>query len=210
MYERFSEHYKRDDWISGFFPAKLDSDIKPNEHKDIVEFFKKFNGCSFENGLYRVLDCQQIENSTRLIEAVFPNFTDRFIPFGCDWLGRFFAKCKDQVDDRIFLFSCLMNEVLEIPSGVVNFHNVVLVENSEPALEINKFHIFLTDKKISNLRVTECVDMIVPLYMGGKYSVSNMKILDVNLVWDLAAQLISQLKDVKDGQTIGTVRILTN
>lgn len=207
MFERFSEHYKKDDSTPGYIPANLGDFTK---HNEFFELFKVFNGCSFGKGVYRILDCQHIEKSIGLVEAIFPQFENRFLPFGYDWLGRYFAKSLDQGSEKVFLFSCLMNEVLEIPVSLGDFHSVVLIENFEPTLEMKKFHDFLCDKKIPNLGVTECADMVVPLYMGGEYVVSNMKIFDLNLMWEISEQLSTQLKNIEDGQNIGSVRIMTN
>jgi hypothetical protein len=208
MYKLFDRFYKRDLFEGGNFSygVQLDS-IK---HLQLRELLQMYEGASFNNGIYRIVRCGDIPFWTSCIAAVFPELSQRIVPFGYDWLGRFF--CLDMENDEdstphILLFSGLTNEVMTIPTNIVEFHEKILIEQSEAALEVERFSNFLTSSNISDLNATSCADMIVPLYMGGAYSVDNMKLSELAISWEINAQLLDQMKNIPEGTQIKKVSV---
>lgn len=172
---------------------------------ELKELFDLYKGYSFNKGIYRVIRPEDISAWTNLITSVFPEFSNRFVPFGYDWLGRFFCLDRERIDNDkhlVLLFSGFTNEVLEIPAGIIEFHDHVLVEQREAALESDMFSKFLLASGTLSLPQDRCADMVLPLYMGGAYTVENMKIEDLKVSWDINAQFLSQLKTVEEGTTI--------
>jgi hypothetical protein len=55
------------------------------------ELTERFAGCTFDRGLYRVLDAASGPKATELARAVYPGGAQRVYPFAMDWLGRMFA-----------------------------------------------------------------------------------------------------------------------
>jgi hypothetical protein len=177
---------------------------------DVNGLFELYEGSSFNNGIYRVIRSEDISIFTSSITSAFPRFMNRFVPFGYDWLGRFFCLDRERIDNGkhlVLLFSGFTNEVLEIPLGIVEFHDHILVEQCEAALECTMFSKFLLAAGIISLPQKKCADMILPLYMGGAYKVENMKIEDINVSWEINAQLLSQLKAVEEGTKIEKITL---
>lgn len=105
----------------------------------------------------------------------------------------------------MLLFSYFSNEVLAIPTGLEEFHNTVLVEQREAALEVSIFSQFLAASHLSSLNMSQCAEIIVPLYLGGAYTIENMKISDVTTYWEISTQLLTQLREVNNGTQIDKV-----
>lgn len=174
------------------------------------ELFDLFGGASFNKGIYRVVRAEDVASWVRHIREAFPDFSDRAAPFGYDWLGRLF--CVDvsralNLDPQILLFSNFSNEVLKIPAGIPDFHDAVLVEQQEAALEMAMFSSFLAASQLSRLHVSQCAEVVIPLYLGGTYSIENLRIADVTTNWDIAAQLLVQSRAVDDGARIEKVSL---
>ena len=82
MFEVFQKNFSKD-FITN---NSLNKVVVP----DLNELFQSFSGASFNNGIYRIINVGEIDAWSEKICAVFPNFKGRIIPFGYDWLGRFF------------------------------------------------------------------------------------------------------------------------
>lgn len=206
MYERFLSKYKID--------GSTDSpDSTPSAQCSITgwdELFLFGNGASFNQGVYRIIWSDELSIWKKLISSVFPNFADRIIPFGYDWLGRFFALDKDRMNQGqplILLFSPFSNEVLELPANVVEFHNNILVNQSEPAVEKSLFESFLNENKIERIEHDFCADLTVPLYLGGKFHVGNMEVMNLQQYWQITADILRQIDKLPAGTSIRNVRL---
>lgn len=181
--------------------------------KDLIGFqslFEAFSGASFNSGVYRILLPDEITSWEQRITAAFPDFRNKFIPFGYDWLGRFFCldlEREEQQEPLVLLFSNFTDEVLEIPANLIDFHNSILVGQSEPALELNMFEKFLSAAHVPCLNRTECAEVVIPLYFGGAFAVENMKLSDTLAYWEISAQLLSQARSVDEGVRISGVSI---
>lgn len=171
----------------------------------LLELFELFGGMSFNRGVYRILRLEEVDQWTERIIAAFPSFANSIVPFGYDWLGRFFCVDLKRIDNGqplVLLFTHISDEVFNIPKNIVDFHNGVLVEQQEAAIEVSMFSLFLNASEILSLQRNECADLVVPLYLGGSFSVKNMKATDVEISWDLAAQLLDQARHLKEGEKI--------
>jgi hypothetical protein len=173
-------------------------------------FMAQFNSQSFRGGLYRLLGSQEIDVWRCRIAVAYPSFKNRIIPFGYDWLGRFFCLDLDRVASggaQVLFFNMITDEVLEVPAGGVEFHESLLIEMIEPALELSKFSDFLKINNIREIGFNECAELVVPLYLGGKFEPLNMKVGDLALYWDLSSQIVLQSRGMKLGDKVTDVLI---
>jgi len=125
-----------------------------------------FQGQTFSRGVYRVVLPENVLRWRDLIANAFPDFSGDFLPFGFDWLGRFFCLSLSANDSLVLLFSPFSDEVLEIPGGIESFHNEVLVGQANAALEVSLFNGFLTKNVISCLGYEDCAGLSVLLFLG--------------------------------------------
>lgn len=174
------------------------------------ELFAFANAASFNCGVYRIINLEDVQFWKGAITSVFPKFSERIIPFGYDWLGRFFALDKGRMErgqPLTLLFSPFTNEVLELPAGIIDFHNSILVDQCEPALERSLFKSFLQDRKLAGIDHDVCVDLTVPLYLGGKFNIDNMNIMDLKQYWQITSAIVSQIEELPVGTSIRNVAL---
>lgn len=175
------------------------------------EFSAEFAGASFLGGLYRVHDERSGQIATALIAEAFPEFAARVFPFGFDWLGRQFAVDIARVVEgspQVLLLEPCSGEVLEIPASFVEFHDEVLVTNSEAALALSAFRDWAAANPLSiPLARDQCVGYIVPLFLGGQDGPENFEVTDFEVYWSICAQLRAAVAGLAEGTVITEVTI---
>lgn len=180
---------------------------------DLKEFFEEFGGVVVKGGLYNVIlgGESEVDRWRLRIESIFPEFLGRSIPFAWDWLGRVYCMDLRRTGPAgaslLLIFSALTDEVLEVPDSIEGFHNGYLVDMEDGILESSKFIHFLSEGNLVCLPSGQCVEMKVPLYLGGVFDSSNMALVDLESFWGVSAVLLSQFRGLEVGQQIGGVSI---
>jgi hypothetical protein len=164
----------------------------------LLDFFSKFAGMSFNNGLYRVVASADIRRWNATIEDAFPNFKDALTSFGVDWLGRIFAlDSRRRVSGRlgVTLFEPGTGQALEVPCNIESFHDEELVDYKDAALAESFFNEWIR-KGGHGPSYSQCVGYKRPLFLGGVDVVENLELTDLDVYWTVSAQLISKLRNV--------------
>lgn len=173
---------------------------------DVAGFLGRFAGASFNSGIYRVHDSDDIEIWTSVVHACFPRLRGNTTCFAFDWLGRQFVTVAGDAP-RILMVDIDTGEVLEIPVGFREFHEIELVRFANDALAKDEFDIWL-ETQVSPLGHSECVSYTVPLHMGGKDDLSNRERKDMRVHWELGAQILDQIEPLKVGQRITEITLI--
>lgn len=169
------------------------------------ELADEFAGRSFRAGLYRIHDAYSGPKAQALVSFGFPKYEKQVFPFGCDWLGRQFC-----VDGRraaseapVLLFEPGTGEVLEIPASFATFHNDELVHFEDAALA-SSFFLDWSQGHLPDLPISadECVGYRIPLFLGGKDTVDNLELIDLEAYWSICAQLLRGAKTLPRGAFI--------
>jgi hypothetical protein len=157
------------------------------------ELATEFAGCTFENGLYRVHDAAAGRIAQASIAEAFPDFANRATPFAVDWLGREFAVDAARMTDgepQVLLLEPGTGEALEIPCGLVDFHNCELVEHRDAALASSFFDAWSrANPERLPIPTEACVGYRVPLFLGGGDTIDNLELVDREVYWSICAQL---------------------
>ncbi len=175
------------------------------EHLDHV--LDALGGRTFNNGLYRVLRVDQILSATQAMEAVFPEYRGRIVPFAFDWLGRHFACDRSRIEDgqpQVLMLEVGAGEAMEIPASVVDFHNVELVHHADDALA-TPFWREWQSQHPSQLAFEDCVGYKVPLFLGGADVIANLEIIDRSVYVEICGQLRNKTRTLPPGQSIRRV-----
>lgn len=179
------------------------------DQDDYLDIAHRLAGSSVGGGLYRFHDEQSGPAAKSWIDGAFPRFTGRAVPFASDWLGRQFAVdlARGEVSRRhLLLMDAGANEVLEIPVGLAEFHNVELVDFADAAVAAGFFAQWQA-RTTASVAFSQCVGYRVPLFLGGIDDVNNLESIDTGLYWAVCAQLIAGTLDLPAGATIANVRI---
>lgn len=172
------------------------------------ELMSRYAGFSFLGGIYRLHSQSSQYKLNELVESAFPDYVGRVFVFGYDWLGRQFSLDFGRVDGgepQVLMYEPGTGQVLEIPCGFSEFHNVELVEYSEEALAAEAFGQWSTVNP--SLSVSDCVGYSVPLFLGGEDDVSNMELCNLEMYWHICGQLIVGARKLPPGMRISQLSI---
>lgn len=175
----------------------------------LATFLTKWGGASFNRGIYRLLRTDEVPTWAAVAESAFPEFAGRLIPFGLDWLGRMFALDRERSVDGALGVNLLepgTGEVLEIPCTAESFHESELIDYREPALAESFFESWLEAAGVCPTP-KQCIGYRTPLFLGGADIVPNLELTDLDVYWELTAQLLRKTKGLRVGTVIGGVRI---
>jgi hypothetical protein len=170
-------------------------------------------GQSFNGGAYRAHDAESAENAKAMVVAAFPEIAESVsVPFGYDWMGRQFAldsRRRDRSGEPlVVLCQPGTGQVLDVPAGLLKFHDVVLVEEPEAAFEADLFASWSrANPDAVPLALTTCVGYTVPPFLGGEHSISNLELIDLDVYWSIIGQLRAKVRDLPLGTSIRSVTI---
>jgi hypothetical protein len=173
------------------------------------DFMGRNAGRSFNEGLYRVHPAHFMSHWTTNVLQAFPGLKGRILCFSYDWLGRHFALDRARVADnqcRILMLEPGTGQALEIPVGFVEFHDTELVEHTNEALASDLYASWLASGGRSP-RMDQCVGYRKPLFLGGRDSIDNLELSDMDVYWSICSQLISKIRHLPDGTPIRSIDI---
>lgn len=161
-------------------------------------------GRTFAGGLYRIHTAESAARRLKDIDAAFPEAPPHSVPYGYDWLGRQFCPTGDDEDATSLMFEPGTGEVLEIPVPFALIHDEELVEYGNEALASEFFASYLASGgQAPDLR--QAVGYRTPLFLGGEDDLTNLELIDTDVYWHLAGQLILRARGVAPGTTIDSI-----
>lgn len=200
MFEDFENAFPRDlkkyvgDIAEGIIPNVI----------GLPELLKLMGGASFSGGLYRIICHADLELWKSRVTLAFPQFKNRILCFGYDWLGSVFAIDFERFEGTqpgVVMFEPGTGKVLEIPFNILTFHNSGLKEFGEAILAISFFQEWLGGGGERPL-LTQCVGYKRPLFFGGKDDIENLELSDIDVYWHIVAQLICKARELPVGVPI--------
>ena len=97
-------------------------------------------------------------------------------------------------------------EALEIPCNIETFHESELIQYREEALAESFYQHWLDDGGMQPA-ITQCVGYKKPLFLGGRDTVDNLEVADLDVYWTVSAQLIQKTRGLPLGASIGKITI---
>lgn len=174
------------------------------------ELMGRYAGCTFESGLYRLLDAASGPKALELANAFYPAGGSRFSPFAMDWLGRMFALDRGRLvdgDPQVMLLEIGSGDAFEVPCGLVSFHDDELVAHPEEALEAGLFRAWCEHEPSSvPLTADTCVGYKLPLFLNGENALDNLELSDWEVYWTIVGQLKLKTARLPEGTPIRGVR----
>jgi hypothetical protein len=162
-------------------------------------------GTPLLDGAYRLHLREDIARFTRCATEVFPQKAGQIECFGADWLGRQFALDRARMvgdEPQIALLDPETQEILEIPCGYLEFHEIELVRYSNETVEYERFKKWLSSGG-EVPKYGACINPTAPLFLGGKDRFENLAVSDLEVYWDIIGQILAQIRDLPEGTVIG-------
>ena len=175
----------------------------------VDHLLEQFGGQSFNQGMYRVISAGDAARWVERATNAFPRFAGRITPFGVDWLGRLFA--LDSARHMKGAAAVVMLEpgtgqALDVPCGLVAFHNSELVQYREAALAESFYEQWRATGGAAP-RTDQCVGYRRPLFLGGSDATDNLELGDLDVYWEISAQLLNQTRDLPVGTRINSTTV---
>lgn len=209
LYTKFCNQFNID--ASEIEPSYISHELTDllSYSKEAKSFIEAFSGKTFGNGLYRIHKADEIVKWSDIISEMFPKFSNNILCFSYDWLGRHFAldyRRKKNNEPLILMLEPGTGEALEIPATFFEFHEEEIIEYQEEALAVSFFNQW---KNINDELIlpTQCVGYKVPLFIGGKDSIENLEISDMEVYWEICTQLINKVRNLPLGTSLKEIKI---
>lgn len=175
----------------------------------MADFLSMHAGGSYERGLYRIHSVTDMQRWTTIATEAFPDFRQRILCFGFDWLGRMFALDFARKTNGQFLVLMLepgTGQALEIPATFMDFHNQELVQYQNEALAVEFYKVWQASGG-EFPAFEQCVGYKKPLFLNGSDTVENLEITDMEVYWSIAGQLLSKIRGLPEGTRLESIRI---
>jgi hypothetical protein len=203
-FDEFRSAYRETSSVSNR-PVATDAPVDA----DFAATIAALGGKTFDGGLYRVCRGDEIRIATEAMRNMFPEYRKRITAFAYDWLGRHFVIDNARVEGGkplILLMEPGAGETLEIPAPIVEFHNSILLTHRQDALAA-AFYDSWKQLDPPEINHEDCIGYRVPLFLGGDDTVENLERTNMSVYLEISAQLRARTRTLKDGQTIGDIRI---
>jgi T6SS immunity protein Tdi1, C-terminal len=197
-----------------YFSVTLDSgnshppdSIRRKVNTDFCECLQALGGKTFSHGLYRVYPWDKLQEQTARASELFTPTEGHILVFGADWLGRQFAIDFRETTSRGPAVKCFS---FGVPSsfctdlGIVDFHNLALVDKADAALAA-RFYKQWRSTSDSDIAPNQCIGYKVPLFLGGEGVVANLELTDMDVYLSLCTQLYHRVRRLPEGTPIGKV-----
>lgn len=193
------------DAFESFF--KLDVAPRPNsawQHPTLLasahykEFAQEYAGATFNNGMYRVLDSESGPAMQEIItSALPPSASHEIVPFASDWLGRIYSIDPNEIKDgepRVTLSEIEDLTSYVTPLSFLEFHNEGLLHYEEATVNLALHKEWIDSSGSEEIKNPYlCAGQIAPNALGGSCNVKNLKIIDMEVHWELTSQIVSAL-----------------
>jgi len=192
MFDQFHSAFQLTSRIESPPVADLLSKLEPYA-VGLTELLGRCGGSTFDNGVYRLHNSDQILKWTKNVETALPAYKGRTVCFAFDWLGRHFALDKGRVENQqmqIFLLEPGAGEAMQIPATFRDFHNAELVECRNDALASDFFAQWL---KFGGQAPEhdQCVGYKIPLFLSGSDTIDNLEVSDMDVYWSICGQVLN-------------------
>ncbi|MGJ7558824.1 T6SS immunity protein Tdi1 domain-containing protein [Variovorax sp. RB3P1] len=176
---------------------------------EVDQLLEQFGGRSFNQGMYRVISAGAVARWTERATNAFPRFAGRVTPFGVDWLGRLFALDSARHVEgmtAVVMLEPATGQALEVPCGLVAFHDAELIQYGEEALAESYYKKWRATGGAAP-RVGQCVGYKKPLFLGGSDTTDNLELVKLEVYWEISAQLLDKTRDWPIGTDVNNITI---
>lgn len=192
-----------------FVPFREVADLGQNSSNPdlgvLAPLWTEYGGKAFNDGIYRIFTHEESQGWTQRLRSFFGGDASRVLAFGRDWQGNLFG-FREGEEAAVLLFQPGTGEVFEVAASLDEFHDVELVEHPEEALSYGLWREWRAHNQPPGRG--QCVGYVVPIFLGGEACLANLIAADLELYWDVLAQLWEQVRALPEGAPIERIELL--
>lgn len=189
IYERFLLNYHPGDRIVSHSVVAS----RLFEIEDGRSFLQNYAGCTFGDGVYRVLSCDEIKYWNEAVLQVFSQHRGSIECFATDWMGRVFS--WDFNRNKVILLDPGFGQALNIPCSFIELHNQEFVDFPDESLSRSLYRDFCNNFK-SDVSYDQCVGYKISPFLGGEDNLDNMETVDMKVYWSISSDIFNQVKEL--------------
>ena len=159
-------------------------------YKEIDELFSKYGGLSVDLGVFKIHTYSSSNKWTTIIADTFPDYKDKIIVFGFDWLGKQYARHISE--EIVYMFDIATRQVFLLETNVETFFNVDLIEFANDTIQTEMFLEWNKEKK--HIKFNQIVGFKIPLFLGGKDTIDNYELIDAEVDWEINKQIRDKIE----------------
>jgi len=106
----------------------------------------------------------------------------------------------------VLLFQIASGEAYKIADSLQVAHDEEFVNHAQEALNIDRWHEWRANGG-ANPTACQCVGFRIALFLGGRDQLENLEMSDIDVYWEITAQLLEQTRSLPLGTRISGVRI---
>lgn len=201
MLDKFLNIYKETER----FVVDEDKSFFKDLPSELYSLLEMQGGSTFDHGLYRVHSFSGSLKWSLLIADFFNDYSGKIYPFGYDWMGRQF--CSSTSGSMLFMFDPATAESFELEQTIGSLHDDDFTSDKDGMLVSVMFERLLYENKLTGIKYNECFGYKVPLFLGGKDSLENYEVQDLEVYWHIQNQLFKKIKELPAGTKIGNINL---
>lgn len=178
----------------------------PNQEFDgtVANFIDQLGGRSFGDGLIRSFNWEEKMKWEQIVRECIPTDNCDYELFSFAWDGACFGVEAAGEKSTILLFDIGDLKCKPVPMTLTDFLNVEIPGDCDGYLAANSYQKWL--KTHPAPKRSECVGHKIPLFLGGRDDFDNMEIIDMQVQWEMTAQIWQAVRDLPPGTPIGSIR----
>lgn len=163
----------------------------------VYDIINELGGISFNKGLFRIHTFEYVFKWTKLLKDYFKEEISDFdlVCFASNWQGNMY--CVNALNSKIIYFDPATVEFFEAEFSIEDFFNEVLVDDEYDIIFEDYFVEAKNIKKFDFIDYDKSIGHIIYLHLGGEDQVSNLEIVDTEVLWSLQIEVANRINEIK-------------
>jgi outer membrane protein assembly factor BamB len=194
----FLEKYKISYSVDNEKIERLDFLEKYDNCGFLYDFISKYGGYVFDNGLFKIHTFDYVDKWTASLAEYFREEINPFdmICFASNWQGCMY--CVDKKNSTITYFDPATCEFFSADASLKLFFDDILVSGEYDIIFEDYFNEAFEYLKLKDLEYDNSLGHKIYLHLGGTDDVSNLEVVNTDVLWDLQIQITESVNEIDD------------
>jgi hypothetical protein len=198
--DNFLKKYELTDRFDNEIVEKMEFCTEYNNSASLYNIIYQYGGCIFNNGLFKIHTFGYVDKWTALLSEYFREEINPFdmICFASNWQGCMY--CIDKENSKITYFDPATCEFFSADSSLQCFFGEILVSGEYDVIFEDYFYEAFEYLNLKNLEYENSLGHKIYLHLGGEDDVSNLEVVDTDVLWDLQIQMAESINEIDEAQ----------